>query len=68
MGVVQTKMPRPKREKVVGAWINLHNEELYVLHYSLRYWGVKSRENEMDPSCNRYFRQQKYMQSFDWEA
>jgi len=32
VGVVQTKMPRPKREKVVGAWIKLHNEELHDFH------------------------------------
>jgi hypothetical protein len=35
VGVVQTKMLRPKREKVVGVWIKLHNEELHDLNSSL---------------------------------
>jgi len=44
-------------EKLVGDWIKLHNEELHDLRSSLRYWGDKSSDNEMDASCNRYFRQ-----------
>jgi hypothetical protein len=45
VGVVQTKMPRPKREKVVGAWIKLHNEELHDFHSSLCIRVITARGN-----------------------
>jgi hypothetical protein len=41
--VVQTKMPRPKRKKIVEAWIKLHNEELHDLHSSLSIRVIKAR-------------------------
>jgi hypothetical protein len=36
-------MPRPKREKLVGAWIKLRNEELHDLHSSLSIRVKKAR-------------------------
>jgi hypothetical protein len=35
------KMPRPKREKGVGAWIKLHNEELHDLYTSPSIRGMR---------------------------
>jgi hypothetical protein len=43
VGVVQMKMPWPKREKVVEAWIKLHNEKLHDLHPSPSIGLIKAR-------------------------
>jgi hypothetical protein len=37
-------MRRPKREKVVGAWIKLHTETLHDLHSSPSIRVIKARE------------------------
>jgi len=36
-------MSRPKREKVIGAWIKLHNEKLHDLHPSPIIRVIKAR-------------------------
>ena len=42
----------PKRDKVIGEWRKLHNEELYDLYSLTKYYlGDQIEKNEMGKAC-----------------
>jgi hypothetical protein len=53
----------PKRDKVIGKWGRLHNEEIYDL-YSSPNLGDQIKKSEMGKACSAFRKQDRHIQGF----
>ena len=58
----------PKRDKVTGDWMKLHNEELNDLFSSPSIFRDKIKKNKLGGACSAYGGEERLIQDFGGET